>query len=380
MELHILKRESDLIALQPAWQRLWERAETAGVQLHYNWVLAGWKAFHSQDQLQLLAVFAKGQLTGVAPLVIFTDIYRGIRIRKLGFIRNAQSPANDFLILPGTEEAFLSLISRHLESFDGWDLVDLQRLDTGGATFAWLNGHYRRSCVRTGSRFNLESPFIRIDGDWCGFLRNRSPRFRKSLRNKLNRSRHLRVECSSPGADPDALVDEMLRISASSWRRTQGTDLGSSTGNTRFYRNLCALFAAGDQVRVWWLKQGDQAIAFEFHLESRGVVYPLRADFDENYRRLSPGSVLEHHLLRDLFARPGVREYNSCGHTYPYLMNWTGWTRCYQSFEVFSDSRTMRLLHGFEYRLLPLFRKAGLTRLAYRLRKLGRSHARHQIA
>ena len=41
---------------------------------------------------------------------------------------------------------------------------------------------------RIGIKESIESPFILINSDWETFFSGRSQRFRKSLRNKINRA------------------------------------------------------------------------------------------------------------------------------------------------------------------------------------------------
>ena len=75
------------------------------------------------------------------------------------------------------------------------------------------------------------------------------------------------------------------------------------------------------------------------------------------YKDLSPGSVLEYHIISRLFLEKNIHEYHSCGHTYDYLLNWTDKTRDYINYEIFKDSFYMHLQYLFEYKLLMKLRK-----------------------
>ena len=98
-------------------------------------------------------------------------------------------------------------------------------------------------------------------------------------------------------------------------------------------------------------------IAYEFHASYGGVTYPLRADFDEAYRDIAPGSVVEFTVLRDLFTDGTLSLYDSCANSYWYLSNWTAEFRSHVDIEIFANSLKLRALHGAEYRLIPLLRR-----------------------
>ncbi|RPI79649.1 MAG: GNAT family N-acetyltransferase, partial [Desulfobacteraceae bacterium] len=115
----------------------------------------------------------------------------------------------------------------------------------------------------------------------------------------------------------------------------------------------------------YYLKKAGEMIAFEFHLIYNRITYPIRADFNESFRHLSPGSILEAHILKDLFDESRIREYNTCGHTYDYLMNWTQDTRRYVNVELFNKGFKPRALHALEYSTVPFLKKMGLNQVKH---------------
>jgi hypothetical protein len=100
-------------------------------------------------------------------------------------------------------------------------------------------------------------------------------------------------------------------------------------------------------VELWILYCGDVPVAFEYHLNYHGVTSPIRADFDETYRELSPGAHLEYMILLSLFQaseRP-VREYNTCADAYSYELRWTSQIRPHKKLWVFKKSCYGSILH-----------------------------------
>lgn len=365
MKLNILTRTTDLEAIEPAWGNLLRQPGNSKIHHRFDWFMAGYRSFHSRDQLYVLTVMdGGGNLSGVAPLVITSGSYRGLKVKKIGFAKNDQNPANDFILAEGKEEDCLKLFLDHLTLFLEWELVDLQKLGeagTGQILHKMLSerGHF------FGIKENIQSPYIRTVMGWEDFWGSKSPRFRKAMRNKINRAmKHEnltieRIAVTSAGAPA---IEDMLRISANSWKHEIGNDLLTREDNWKFYKEICDVIGPMGLIYIWLLRLDGIPVAFEFHVQYNNVVYPIRADYDKYHKYISPGSILEHVILKELFSANDVLEYNTCGHTYEYLMNWTNITRKHVNFEAFKRSIKMMMLYNLEYRILAWFRHTYLYR------------------
>ena len=357
MELKIVTEAAKLQALKSDWDQLWGSLENPTPQLTYEWFLAGWECFHRCDSLQVIALFAEdGRCQAIAPLVITLSDFHGFKVKKISFPENEQSPSNDFLLNPDRSAKCLAMIVDYLLQFQAWELVDLQKLDQGSVTFSTLKRKlYAADCLG-GIRSNIESPYVLISGEWQTFWDARSIRLRKSMRNKLNRAKKsgdLYIEKISITTESDEALEEMLGVSSRSWKKDIGTDLLSKKDNWQFYKTICALFGPKGYIDLWVLRKGEVVIATEFHVKCHGVIYPLRACFDEDYRYLSPGSVLEYNILKTIFNEKKTSEYNTCGHTYKYLLNWTDRSRRHSNAEIYKRSAKMSCLYIAKYKFWP---------------------------
>jgi len=366
LDLQIVSDREELESLGREWNACLSASAGEVLHLRHEWFLAGVDCFNADSELHVMLVRdGEGVVTAVAPLLIARRRYRWVPVRVLGFADNGQSPFNDFILRKGSERESLAVLLAGIAAFSHWDLVDLRKIRKGGPLDnAVITGDVL-SGFRRGSKENIDSPYVTIDGDWERFLANRSTRFRKTLRNKLNRVRLAGDvcvrHCPIDSGDHD-LLDEMFRVSGRSWKREAGTDLLGNPASQQFYRRICHAFGPEGRVMLWVLCKGAQVVAFEFHLQDNGVCYPIRADYDASFGDLSPGSVLEYHILKSLFEEGEVREYNSCGHHYSYLLNWSRTTRQHENAEVFSRALKMRFLYILEYRILPFLRKMRVNR------------------
>jgi CelD/BcsL family acetyltransferase involved in cellulose biosynthesis len=376
MELKIITNTVDLKSIEAGWCNLLRDSDNGRIHQSYDWFWAGYQTFHQNDQLYVLTLIdVKGNLCGVAPLVITSGVYRGIKVKKIGFVINDQNPACEFILSEGLEEACLKIFLEHLASFKEWEFVDLRKVDIERPTGILLQKLLTESGQAFGTKDNIESPYFTIDTGWEEFWKNRSQKFRKAMRNKLNRAKKhegLVVEKIPVRSGNAPELADMLRISTNSWKKTIGNDLSTKKYNWEFYKKICDLFGPEGVVCIWFLKLNGVAVAFEFHLQYNKIVYPIRADFDEGYKDISPGSILEYEIIQSLFSDRDVLEYNSCGHTYDYLMNWTDKTRKHQNFEIFDKSFKMAMLYNFEYNILVMLRGTKLYSFITKMK------ARHQ--
>lgn len=359
MKLEILRSADQIERIGAEWSDLLGTSDDK-VHYGYKWFLASWRVFHIRDSLHVITLRgADAMLKCVAPFVIVTDRFGPLRLTKICFPRNNQNPSNDIICVAGSVEECLSCLMEYLCGFHEWEMIDLQMLHVDGPTARFLNGFLPQKKQSWGTSANRASPYITINGDWERFWSARTPKFRKGMRYKLNKAGaqgYAVDRICFPGADLDSL-DVMLDISSRSWKRSIGTDLSSRKDNFAFYKELCAGIGASATASLYVLCVGGLPAAFEFHLEKGVCVFPLRADFDQAFEAVSPGSVLEYEIIKQLFERGLVREYNSCGHTYSYLLKWTDSVRPYGNWAVFGRSPAARLAFACERIARPALRK-----------------------
>jgi CelD/BcsL family acetyltransferase involved in cellulose biosynthesis len=357
MKLSVLKTADAVEAIEREWAALLLASGDNVLHLSHRWFLLGFKTFHAQDRLHVIVVRGEdGELNGIVPLVVVKERFRWMKVRMICFARNQQNPSNDFIFRKGFELQCLKAVLDHLCGFALWQIIDLQM--TNKATAAAIKEYLDAKRIPYKLRDNRRSPYIQIDGDWNGYWARRSNKFKKSIRNKINKANNVGYSVEKIRFDrnePDALAD-MLRISAASWKRDIGTDLLTKKDNWSFYKELCAVYGCAGYISLYFLNVQGMRAAFEFHIEDRNIVYPIRADYDRVHEKLSPGSILEYEIIKSTFERGDIKEYNSCGHTYKYLMNWTKADRPFINIEIFNLHSSAMLLYLFEFWLFPKLR------------------------
>lgn len=361
MQTRLITSEKEFAGLRDAWNGLLHQSSNDAVHLRHEWMTTWWECFGKGSSLNIIVVYDDaGSIAGIAPLTSRKEKYRGIPIQKISLMINGHSPAGDIISRAGCIDRVVESLFERLGRDQNWDLLSLDKLNSEGPTFGAVKAALGGEDLRLGVRANLDTPYVAIDSSWDDFMKERAKRFKKSMRNKINRalkSGEITIEEVPLESSANPVFSEILSISGESWKRELKTDLCSNRSYYYFYKGLTDRLGKLGLTRVWLLKQNGKPIAFEYHILYNGVVYPIRADYSQRYSEISPGSVLEYKILKTFFQNSSAKEYNTCGHSYKYLMNWTDKVRKYRDMEIFRMNARGSLIYSIEYNVIPILRK-----------------------
>jgi len=379
MKIRVLTTVKEVESIKSEWDELLKNSGNDIINLTHDWIMAWWNNFGGPYNLFVIVAYnASQKIAGIAPCMKVKSSYRGIPVNKITLMANGYSPSADIIAKKDQTEPVIKAIIRHLEDVPGWDILELTKIQQDGGTSAAILPYLEQKKKCYGIKDNIESPYVVINSDWSTFLSSKSQKFRKTLRNKLNRADHagdLSIDKIMIKDSSQADVVDMISVSEKSWKREEHTDITSNPSSVGFYKEICDRFGPQGLVSLFLLKKGADPIAFEFHLTYNNTAYPIRADFDESFKHLSPGSILESHILKTLFDESQIKEYNTCGHTYDYLVKWTDNTRKYINAEIFNENLRARSLFFLEYKVIPMLRRMKLNAVKHyinsRRRKYG---------
>ncbi len=120
--------------------------------------------------------------------------------------------------------------------------------------------------------------------------------------------------CTRPD-EVASVIDEVLAVDERSWKAGVGGALRQRPAMADFYAGLAAAAAKAGVLRLHVLRHDGQAIAFEWAIVSNGTSYAMKKGYLPDYASCSPGVVLALHLLREIFADPGLERYDMLGGT-----------------------------------------------------------------
>ncbi len=101
----------------------------------------------------------------------------------------------------------------------------------------------------------------------------------------------------------EAAVDRYAILESRGWKGREGTALGSSENQQRFYSDLLRRFDSSScQTIVYELWLGEKLAASRLLIAEGGLVVMLKTTFDETLSSYAPGRLLLHFAIQDLFT------------------------------------------------------------------------------
>jgi CelD/BcsL family acetyltransferase involved in cellulose biosynthesis len=236
-----------------------------------------------------------------------------------------------------------------------WHLLSLDKIPDTSSTVK----HLRRLDGVADDRCELqpshEAYYIQLNGTWEEYLNSRSTRFRKTLRNIVNRAGRLGGQIQAKryaGSEiSSSVLQKVFSVSDSSWKLVDGVAMTSQPPRMRFFEDIMSSPTQRAAVEIWLLEVDALPIASEIQVVDGPVVYALRSDYDEHYADFSPGALLQIEILKQLF---GSRRqfYNFGVGLNPYKARWTDTRLSLVKFRAYNKSlygRLLRSVHGYDF-------------------------------
>ncbi|MCZ8174285.1 MAG: GNAT family N-acetyltransferase [Burkholderiaceae bacterium] len=146
---------------------------------------------------------------------------------------------------------------------------------------------------------------VDLQGSFDGFWGTRP----KKLRENLRRYQRL-LDDAMPGVqvqlvrEPNAVriaVHSYAELEGRGWKGLEGTALGSTPEQLRFYEELMVIEAEAGRAFALELRQGPRLLASRLLLSGPTMVVTLKTTYDEALRRFAVGRILLKSLLEHLF-------------------------------------------------------------------------------
>jgi len=326
LRIDTVATEREFAALETAWTAAADSALNRSPFLSFDWFAAAW-AWRRLDSTLALHVIRKREHTiGLLPLIRNHERRNGVRRLELLTVPDTQ--ITDVVAAKQDITDVCEAVARHLAARKDWDVLWLDYLAPDGAVIQELLPALRRHGIRVETGDCRNNPCISLNGRWSDYYLGRSRRLKKAnnlAANRLTKAGDISIEWLRPNTHGDAQIEAALEavidISSRSWKQTTTNSL-DHPGPQAFIRALSSAGARRGWLSIWMLRLDGEPIAMEYQLIDDGQIYALRADFDQRYDNLSPGSHLFRQLIEALFDR-GYKRYNLGPGENPYKRRWT---------------------------------------------------------
>ena len=355
-----IRDNSHWASLKGPWEQLLQDSEIQDPFLSFEWFDCCLRAFQEKKQLLVLVVKDDATILGVAPFWCFQDTVRQIPVTRIGFISCLDTPFVDFIVSNQRREEVLKAIFTHLffKRRQMWDTLTLRQWPSQSENYETFKRLSPQFSERIKTEMASLTPFIELKGDWNSFLLSRSVRFRKTRRNienKLKKLGDIDIQCVRFDASGHEL-QEVIRITEKSWKYQEGVAIACTEQMKKFFQDLTRMAGEKGWLLLWMLRINGAPVGMEYDLVGNRKVYALRADFDEAFSELSPGTYLETEILQRLFQDDLYDVYNTGPGVNSYKLHSTENFRENVVVNIFNDSVKGKILWVIENTIMPLLR------------------------
>lgn len=300
--LQVAEGAGELEALRREWGSL--QADFGGPSNHLEWWIAHAHAPESDARLCVVVLRDAGRLVGIAPL---------LRARgaagKLRLINSDDASG----LLYADEQTLAWLIDAVLALRR---TLALPSLIVGSPTARVLEQRIRRRGYLRWNRSLLMGPSVALDDRFDQPLAPLSSKRRKSLRRRQRKAEELgsvSFDVEEVHEDPTPQFEELLRIEGSGWKGREGTAIAQDVPQRERLRRFVSSPLMREHVRFGWMRIDGSAIAGELAVMMDDRMWAIKAGYDERFPQLSPGILLELHLM-SWAAQQGLETYELMGH------------------------------------------------------------------
>lgn len=337
---------SRFMELSASWEALLP-APVHPFDLH-DWYAAWWRSFGGTGKLAVCALEREGRLAAVVPLFA-----SGSRLHAL-----ANDHSGMFRPLAVDEDSGREAIGAVLDRAPSELATPMVPADD--PSLPALEAGARERSMPFVAEPGPVSPLLDTSGDLERWRKQEHPGWKSRLaryRRKMEREHEASIEVVGVPDDLETWLEEGFQIEASGWKGRAGTAIDSAADTSGFYRDVAHRFMARGELRLSRIKLDGRPVAFSFCLLGGDRLYSLKTGYDEAWKRLSPGLVLQLAIAERCFEM-GLDAYELLGETSYWKRRLAGDSREHVNMRVFS--RSVPGLSRYAYRsvLRPRLKRA----------------------
>ena len=319
VQVEIVQTRDALDALRDEWNVLADRLQSP--LMRHEWFASCARAFAADGDLRVVTIRRSQRLVAAAPLTL-RRFFGAARLELLGMA--ALNEPNGFLA--ADDEALAMLVGAVVRLRIP---MLLQRVAEMSHVIAMLERSLPWSSVLV-SRPTAACLFVPVTASWSDYHKTLSSRITGNLRRVKARSNKLggtSISVLTPAeSEVKALLDEIVRVEGSGWKRRRGSALASKPPLRTFFEQYSVEAARQGILRVALLKFGNNVAAVELAVVAYRRWWQLKIGYAEEFAKYYPGLQLTEGTLRHAFEN-GLDSFEFLGSPASWEANWRPETR-----------------------------------------------------
>lgn len=312
MRFKHISDKKEFLGLKDAWNDLVRSTEIDHAFMRHEWFECLIEHLLPKVQLAIHTAWDRDRLVAIAPLHIVRQVRKKLPIRFLSFVMSSVTPRCNFIIDKSIDPTpfFDSVFA-----MKGWDVAELKSVEYDQQVtkiFIEYLKQKKQYVIEKG----LQSPYGSIEVSWETYLQGRARKYRNTYRNAMNRlksAESYEIISIEDFATFEKYFDDMVTVSANSWKSEISTDLKSMPEMAAFYKNFCCLTSKDNLFLANVLKVNGEPIGFDFYLKFQNRLLVLRWDYDQKHKYYMPGKVLQNHTIKNRLDSGESLEFDCSG-------------------------------------------------------------------
>lgn len=304
------------------WNELLSNSTTSSIFLTHEWLFTWWKHFKDDRRLLIIIVRKNGMLIGIAPLMAKNKVVE--------FIGTPFNDEADFIVHKDfSRDAAYSIVKFLIKDCTFWGIINLKEIPSDSLTIELLSETSRQEDLHYSGWVRSISPFIKTDGSWDGFLKNKGSKFRNNIKRNERLAEdmgQISYETYEGDSITDTVIKRLFDIERQSWKEKGGSPLFSNEINKKFILNIKEIFSNKGWIISHILKLNNEDIAFQLCFDCGGKILEYTTAFNERYSKISPGAIILKIAVKDTFDRK-KKEYDFLRGDEGYKKRWSDESR-----------------------------------------------------
>lgn len=323
-----ISKLSELLELKDIWNNLLARNEDYNIPyLTHGWFSTAYEYLDKDKELSVLLIKDENQVIGIAPLLLSREKLLGFPIKRIGFVKNANTPYQDFILTEKKEECFRLILQYLKRNSWPWCIVELHEMRDRSENLKIL----QKLCDSNNFFFNKTpqsySWYLSTNSSWEEGLGKIKPKVRKEFRRKIKRLEglgQLNIQVVTEIADIKRHLEVYLDFHARTWKGRES--------NPEFYFKIAEYFAKKSNLLLYALLLNNQPIAYLYSIKSYKTLFGLKTTYNPSYYAFSPGIALFYQSIEKMFHDRDIVEFDIGRGDERFKSEWT--SLAYEQFSI----------------------------------------------
>jgi CelD/BcsL family acetyltransferase involved in cellulose biosynthesis len=302
--LELITTHAGVVALEPAWRRLFEIDVTATAQQHYDYVVRGSALRDDGAEPACFVVRMAGEVVGILPLAIAKRRHGLVVLRVIRPMAQPRITAFDALVAPSIATTVLPLLSRGLSELVATvDELDLRFVREDSWLAAMLSSRDTSVKLEPTPEGTVQINFDSNLTSWEQLVPRNTRTDIRRLRRQLVGAIAPYFGSIPPGPTFEPLCRQLLELYA---QRTKARGWSDSFAVGRLREGFPALLqqmALDGAATLYGIVHQERLIAGQIVLRAHGFAHSFKIAFDPEWARYGPGAMLHAVVIQDCIER-----------------------------------------------------------------------------